>query len=116
MEKKESHEHPHSVLKKQSTNEDRYFAERDQELVEKHRKEKELRKREEEKKLHHMKCPKCGSDLKEIKFKGLLLDKCGECEGLWFDKGELQQLLKEEANILKSLMKGFFEDNEIKKL
>ncbi len=116
MEKKEHHAHNHSVLKKNMTDEDRYFAERDQEIISRSKKEKEAKLREEEKKLHFMKCPKCGADLEVIKFKGIMLDKCIECEGLWFDKGELQLLLSKEANIINSLMKSFFEDNDIKRL
>lgn len=116
VEKKEPRDHNHSVLKKNMSDEDRYFAERDQELMLRHKKEKETKKREEEKKLHYMKCPKCGADLEEFSFKGLELDRCNECKGLWFDKGELQELLKKEANIMRSLLKGFYEDSDLKKL
>ncbi len=43
-----------------------------------------------------MKCPKCISvDLieKRVKGKKLRLDYCPKCLGIWFDKGELEQIL-----------------------
>jgi Zn-finger nucleic acid-binding protein len=44
-----------------------------------------------------MKCPKCAkSDLTELKVKGQVtrLDVCSGCKGLWFDRKELETLLK----------------------
>ena len=42
-----------------------------------------------------MKCPKCVSELKTSDFGEygfVILDVCPECEGAWFDKGELDRL------------------------
>ena len=39
-----------------------------------------------------MKCPKCGHDLREESFEGVMIDRCGHCEGLFFDAQELEQL------------------------
>lgn len=36
-----------------------------------------------------MKCPNCQTDLNRLDFKGIALDHCEQCDGLWFDKGEL---------------------------
>ncbi len=48
--------------------------------------------------LHHMKCPKCGHDLKEETLEGINVDRCGFCEGIFLDAGELDQLfLKKDA-------------------
>jgi len=44
-----------------------------------------------------MKCPKCKeSDLTENKVKGraILVDLCRGCKGIWFDRNELESLLK----------------------
>lgn len=42
------------------------------------------------KELHFMHCPKCGMNLIEIDYKGIKVDKCSFCEGVWIDAGELE--------------------------
>jgi len=44
-----------------------------------------------------MDCPRCGSDLKLQNHKGIEVDRCGSCEGMWLDYPELDQL---EDNVL----------------
>ena len=39
-----------------------------------------------------MDCPRCGSSLKTEKYKGIEVDKCVSCEGMWLDYPELDQL------------------------
>ena len=39
-----------------------------------------------------MNCPRCSIELKVEKFKGIEIDKCCRCEGLWLDYHELDQL------------------------
>ena len=39
-----------------------------------------------------MDCPKCGSNLKLAKYKGIEVDKCESCEGMWLDYPELDEL------------------------
>jgi len=39
-----------------------------------------------------MDCPRCGSSLKTEKYKGMEVDKCVSCEGMWLDYPELDQL------------------------
>lgn len=41
--------------------------------------------------LHWMNCPKCGMALQEITMKGVAVDQCSTCGGLWFDAGELER-------------------------
>ena len=54
--------------------------------------------------LHFMKCPKCGNDMKEEDLSGVRVDRCSYCEGIYFDAGELDQvLLKKEED-----RRGFF--------
>jgi hypothetical protein len=60
--------------------------------------------RERERKLHHMKCPKCGMQLEEIAFGGIHIDKCFNCEGLWLDSGELERLQKKDSGFLGKLL------------
>jgi Zn-finger nucleic acid-binding protein len=43
-----------------------------------------------------MKCPKCGANLKVEQYEGIEVDRCTECQGIWFDAGEAEQLLEQE--------------------
>ena len=43
-----------------------------------------------------MKCPKCNSDLSIEKFKGVEVDRCPSCKGLWLDYHEMDQLEDKE--------------------
>jgi hypothetical protein len=54
--------------------------------------------------LHFMKCPKCGHDMKEEDLAAVRVDRCSFCEGIFFDAGELDQvLLKKDED-----RRGFF--------
>lgn len=39
-------------------------------------------------------CPRCGHTLQSQLVKGVRLDMCSDCQGLWLDQGELNQLLE----------------------
>ena len=39
-----------------------------------------------------MKCPRDGTVLASVQLLGLQLDKCHQCDGIWFDRGELERL------------------------
>ena len=41
---------------------------------------------------HFMRCPKCGDALAEVELSGVKVDRCGHCEGVFFDAGELEQI------------------------
>ncbi len=60
------------------------------------------------KKLHHMKCPKCGMDLMAIQHRGLEIDKCSACNGVWLDEGEMNKLSGNEG-VIGSFF-GFFKN------
>ena len=67
-----------------------------------HEEEAKKMKEEEKKKLkelHHMHCPKCGHKMIEITFKDVQIDECPECKGIYFDNGELDQILKADAGL-----------------
>jgi Zn-finger nucleic acid-binding protein len=113
----------HLVLKRKSTKEDEYFARQDKELIARHREEKARREAEKAKEeaarrreIHYMKCPKCGSDMEEIEFKEIQIDRCTGCSGVWLDKGELKTLLEREARMVKTIFKAFFSDKDFEKL
>lgn len=40
-----------------------------------------------------MKCPKCDKEMTAETYGGTEVDKCPECEGIFFDQGELEKLL-----------------------
>lgn len=94
-----------------SEKEDEYFAKKEFERLRKIEQEKQSKLAQEEKKklqaLHYMKCPKCGMELIEIDFKGIKVDKCSECEGLWFDAGEFETASKLEKGGLDKLFSVF---------
>ena len=41
---------------------------------------------------HWMRCPKCGMELAEIDFRGIEVDACFACGGMFFDHGEVDKL------------------------
>ncbi len=98
------------MVDKPSRNEDEYFAKQSAELVKARREEQEREEKEAARKLHHMKCPKCGMDLATETYHGIEIDRCSTCGGMWLDAGEAEDLLRREdagvINIFRSIMKG----------
>ncbi|MFC1610167.1 zf-TFIIB domain-containing protein [Myxococcota bacterium] len=101
---------------KPSSTEEEFFA---REEAEKKRrlaldKAKEVagKEREELQKLHYMRCPKCGMELNEIAYRGVLVDKCFHCYGIWLDDGEMEKLAGEDGYWSKVL--GFFSRKDFK--
>ena len=39
--------------------------------------------------LHFMHCPKCGSEMHEVRYRGMSVDVCFSCKGMFLDEGEL---------------------------
>ncbi|MGD9974057.1 MAG: zf-TFIIB domain-containing protein [Desulfatirhabdiaceae bacterium] len=99
------------MSQKPITQEDEYFARLEFERLKKIELEKHEKLAEEEKqklkKLHYMRCPKCGMDLIEINYKGILIDKCSECDGIWLDAGEIEATSKLEKSGLDKLFNVF---------
>lgn len=44
-----------------------------------------------------MKCPNCNSTLKLAERQGIEIDYCGECRGVWLDRGELDKIIERAA-------------------
>jgi len=95
---------------KPSRNEDEYFVKQSAELVKARRKAAERDALEASRRLHYMKCPKCGADLVTEEYHGIQVDRCPECDGMWLDAGEAEDLLRREdagmIAIFRSIMKG----------
>jgi hypothetical protein len=91
--------------------EDEYFARIEQEMKEKIKNQKKKRASKEEREklreLHFMKCPKCGMNLIEIHFKGMKIDECTDCRGIWLDAGEFDAVAKMDKPILQRLFNMF---------
>lgn len=96
------------MTRKPSESEEEYFARIEYERRKKAEREKQetLAAEEKEKirRLHHMKCPKCGMDLIEVDYRSVKVDRCSGCEGVWLDPGELEAV----ANLEKSLLERIF--------
>jgi hypothetical protein len=67
-------------------------AEREHRIKEEEAKEQH-KKREELKKTHWMCCPKCGHPMQEKALVRVKVDICTLCEGIYFDRGELEELM-----------------------
>ena len=81
---------------KPSRNEDEYFVKQDAELLKAQRLRAEAERLEAERRLHFMKCPKDGHDLVTTNEHGIQLERCPNCQGIWLDAGELQQMAHED--------------------
>jgi ribosomal protein L37AE/L43A len=66
-----------------------------------------LAKKTSLKELHFMRCPKCGMELIQIEYKGIKIDECSECRGIWLDAGELSTVSKLEKGVLDKLFSVF---------
>ena len=99
------------MTNKPSEKEEEYFVKLEFERKKKAEDEKQARMAVEEKtrlkELHHMHCPKCGMNLVTIDYKGIAVDRCTGCEGLWLDYGELEAITKLEKSGLDRLF-GLF--------
>jgi hypothetical protein len=99
------------MVQKPSEKEEEYFARTEFERKKKIEEEKHKKLAEEEKKklktLHHMMCPKCGMELIEIDYRGIKIDKCSECAGVWLDAGELETVSRLEKSGLDRLFSVF---------
>jgi len=95
--------------------EDEWFRENEKQLLEaarlaRARREKERADKEATaelqklRQLHFMKCPKCGHDMKEEDLQGVKIDRCTHCEGVFFDAGELDEVVAKKADD----RRGFF--------
>lgn len=99
------------MVQKPSEKEDEYFARLEFARKKKIEEEKHKRLAEAErarlKDLHFMRCPKCGMELIAVDYKGIEVDKCSECEGVWLDAGELEAVSKLEKPVLDKLFSVF---------
>jgi hypothetical protein len=84
------------MSRRPNENEDEYIARQEMEkrrsAVADRRKALAEEEAERLKQTHWMRCAKCGEELQEIEFRGVKIDKCFSCGGVYLDDGELEQL------------------------
>lgn len=96
-------------MTRRSRTEDEWFARHEQDLISQLRRERVRREKQlaeylqqeeagRQKELHWMKCPRCGSQLaEEPVIPEVLIERCTLCGGLYFDRGELEDILLNSA-------------------
>lgn len=62
-----------------------------------------------------MDCPRCRIEMNAIEFKGVELDQCSDCEGVWFDHGELETVRESSTNEVNSSGLAKSMEGEIRK-
>jgi uncharacterized C2H2 Zn-finger protein len=83
---------------KPSRNEEEYFARKEAERLAQLKRSAELEAQLAERRSHFMKCPRCGADLRVEHYSGIEVERCPECDGLWFDAGEAERLVEMNAS------------------
>lgn len=78
--------------------EDKYFADRDRDLVEKMRAQGISKHDAEARAEALMRCPKDGERLTTTSHLGVTVEECSRCGGMWLDKGELEELAQRESS------------------
>lgn len=59
-------------------------------------------KKKAKKKIHEkIDCPRCHKKMRQITKHNITIDVCKECEGMWLDKGEIEQLTKLKLKLQK---------------
>ena len=96
---------------KPSNVEEEYFAKQEIETrrlnAEKIRAQMAQQEIENLKKLHWMHCAKCGFEMHPVVFKGITIEKCPNCNGIFLDNGEFEQLAGKEHGFFKNVL-GLF--------
>ena len=100
-------------MSQKNENEEEYFIrlefERAKKVEEELKKKMLENERNSLKELHYMRCPKCGMQLVEIDYRGMKIDKCTECNGVWLDHGELEAIVNLDKSVISRLLSGFKE-------
>lgn len=78
--------------------EDKFFAERDRELLQKLKAQSGAQEEQTLRELAHMRCPKCGDRLVVRTKLDVELDECPRGHGMWLDTGELTKLSERESS------------------
>lgn len=74
--------------------ENEYFHKKEKELIEKMKSKLAA----EEARATQMNCPRCDGKLVETDYEHIKIDVCDQCSGVWFDAGELAQVVDRNEN------------------
>jgi hypothetical protein len=106
------------MIGKPSEKEEEYFKRQELAKLRKARLEAAVRLAEEEKKrlkeLHWMCCPKCGLELQEVEYRGVMVDTCFGCGGTFFDRGEVEKVIEADERGLLVRLGSFLFSGEAK--
>jgi hypothetical protein len=84
------------IRDKEKAEEDRYFAKRDRELIEKLKQQQAAAGETEIRQQALMRCPKCGEKLASLQYNEVTVEECPSCKGMWLDRGELETVAQRE--------------------
>ena len=98
---------------KPSESEEEYFKRIELERLRNDREEAKRRLADDEKtrlrELHWMRRPKCGLELSEVDYRGIFVDACFGCGGMFFDRGEVDKLHEhKEPGVLGRMVSTLF--------
>jgi ribosomal protein L37AE/L43A len=79
---------------KEKAEEDRYFAQRDRELLEKLKQEQAKTAAPQA----LMQCPKCGVKLNTVQQHEITVEECPSCQGMWLDRGNTGKTRKRRVD------------------
>jgi predicted TIM-barrel fold metal-dependent hydrolase len=83
-------------------------AERKRRIAHEVRRQLDQAERERLRAMHWMHCPKCGMEMHEVAYRGMTVDVCFACDGIFLDKAELAHLEKPESNGVMSGILNWF--------
>ena len=86
------------LRRKEKAEEDLYFAERDQELLERLRQQKSAGQPEEPGASTRMRCPRCSAELAAVPYHGMTAAECPAGHGMWLDHADLGALAARERD------------------
>lgn len=87
-----------ALLQRGRAEENRFFAERDRELIDKLKQQREDEHEQTVKELALARCPRDGERLAQRDLHGVSIDDCPVCHGIWLDKGELEALSERQGS------------------
>ncbi len=100
-----------SNMGKPSHEEAEYFTkiemEKRQAMAEKVKSAMKAEELEKLKALHWHHCAKCGFEMHSVVFKGVTIEKCPHCGGIYLDAGELEQLAGKEGGFVSAVLSIF---------
>lgn len=97
---------------KPSASEEEYFvredAEKKRRLAQQARKEKQAAELKGLKELHWLHCPKCGLEMHVMRLRGVDVEVCFSCNGIYLDQGDIEKLQKPEAHAVMGAILNWF--------